>query len=50
MNTENIQKDREAESIVLQRLYQDFQEEMRRIEEEQQKILLDMINRKQDHE
>jgi hypothetical protein len=50
MNIENIQKDREIKSIVLQRLYQNFQEEMKQIEEEQQKILLDMIKLKKIHE
>jgi hypothetical protein len=49
LSIEDIQKDREAKAEVLRKLYRGFREEMREIEEEQQKILLDIIRaRKKD--
>lgn len=50
LTQEDILKDREMKSEILRRLYQGFQNEMKEIEEQQQKILLDMIRFKQSHE
>jgi hypothetical protein len=49
-SAQNIQKDKEVKSKILQQLYQGFQKEMKQLEEEQQKILLDMIKLKKTHE
>jgi hypothetical protein len=50
ISIEDIQKDKEAKFEILRQLYRGFQDEMEQIEEEQQRILLDMIKFRQNHE
>ena len=47
MTQEEIQKDKEEKSAVLQKILQDFQDKMRAIEVKQQELLAEIIALKQ---
>lgn len=46
----SIRQDKIIKSRILQRIHQEFQEEIAKINKEQQEILLDMIKLKESHE
>lgn len=50
ISLEDIQRDEEAKSETLRQLYLAFQKEMEQIEDDQEKLLIDMIKLKQNHE